>query len=430
MFEILFLLFLFAGLFKDILLSTHTELPVDITLLSGITLFTYAIFKAIHREGGVFKFINTSCNKRLIPIGLFLIFCLWCLLTIMIGLDGEYPSKKFIHLLTHFIPLTAIFFHKNIHIKRFAYGFIIVAIGFSFFYFFTSPSIKYYEDPKLHYLDYEYITGLGLTSSMLIAPAILLSLFYIRNIIVKLSLAYLLFFMLFYVSARGSLLALIIVLIVLVYLKRKSLLPYFNEKIKPRITKIVSSILVITVILTTLISLDEYKKNTFKLSLYKNKLLLKSADDSESWSISNYLKERGENHRPEGKNKSILTRVWHYKFIGYELKENPKLLIHGVGFGSYSMSCCGSDILDHPHNLILELTYETGLIGLIIFLIFIFYVIRRGLTNQLLLCFFLCLLFYLLHSMKSSSIIDLRLMFGFIALILYTNVTCLKKYRL
>lgn len=103
------------------------------------------------------------------------------------------------------------------------------------------------------------------------------------------------------------------------------------------------------------------------------------------------------------------------------LKEN---FLFGTGYGGFGMAALGRDFRAYPHNIILEVFVETGLIGLLIFLFFIVYffarIFVRMISNKEDVCTFdfsLSFTYLFLNAMKSSSFIDVRNLFGLMGII-------------
>jgi O-antigen ligase len=95
-----------------------------------------------------------------------------------------------------------------------------------------------------------------------------------------------------------------------------------------------------------------------------------------------------------------------------KINQNP---FWGYGVGSYAYEKKHSDVLDYPHNLFLEVWFELGYIPLLIFL-FLFYRVYKNIDpHQCAWC--MALYFYfILNVLKSSSLIDIRMMLGFYAI--------------
>jgi O-antigen ligase len=95
----------------------------------------------------------------------------------------------------------------------------------------------------------------------------------------------------------------------------------------------------------------------------------------------------------------------------------------GVGFGGWPLFHGLGDVSIHPHNIFLEILSETGLIGLILFLIFLFLCTKRILLNfmfskQYHLSIVLIMLFSFLNALKTGDLHDNMLLFFSLSLCL------------
>ncbi len=109
---------------------------------------------------------------------------------------------------------------------------------------------------------------------------------------------------------------------------------------------------------------------------------------------------------------SAHSRIVNAKFSIKKINEHS---FWGYGIGSYGYEKLGIDELDYPHNIFLEVWFELGYIPLIIFLLIfyrVFMMIDKDNSPWAVALFF----FFLLNLLKSSSLIDTRMMFGFFAL--------------
>lgn len=102
-------------------------------------------------------------------------------------------------------------------------------------------------------------------------------------------------------------------------------------------------------------------------------------------------------------------RLKHYDFFVGSLHNT--WIIWGKGFGSYGLHFWGEDVRAYPHNLIVEVVFELGLVGFFFFAFFIFsafynFFYRASSDRAFLLCLIACLVGML---MISSSYADNRL---------------------
>jgi O-antigen ligase len=119
----------------------------------------------------------------------------------------------------------------------------------------------------------------------------------------------------------------------------------------------------------------------------------------------------------KGGGASAHSRITNTIFSIKKINESP---FWGYGIGSYGYEMTNIDHLDYPHNIFLEVWFELGYIPLLLFL-FLFYQVYKQIDSQI--CpWCLALYFYfLLNVLKSSSLIDIRMMLGFYALFVTIN---------
>ncbi|MCF7912212.1 MAG: O-antigen ligase family protein [Candidatus Cloacimonetes bacterium] len=108
----------------------------------------------------------------------------------------------------------------------------------------------------------------------------------------------------------------------------------------------------------------------------------------------------------------------------------------GCGIGSYGVCAINIDQRYYPHNMFLEIFCESGLIGLLIFLIFLAYVLQviyneyilgKLSTNPIYLSILFSCLYLFLNAMKSSNFADNRIFFAWLG-ILILIITNRKKF--
>jgi len=128
----------------------------------------------------------------------------------------------------------------------------------------------------------------------------------------------------------------------------------------------------------------------------------------------------------EGGGASAHSRIVNAKFSMQKIDKSP---FWGYGVGSFGYEKSNIDQLDYPHNIFLEVWFELGYIPLLIFL-FIFYQVYRHI-NPKECSWCLALYFYfLLNLLKSSSLIDIRMMLGFYAIFVTIEHIEIKKIRI
>jgi O-antigen ligase len=121
---------------------------------------------------------------------------------------------------------------------------------------------------------------------------------------------------------------------------------------------------------------------------------------------------------------SVNTRFHHFSKSGEFIFQSVPKFLFGHGIGSYGVLDIGQDVRHYPHNIVLEIFIELGFFGIMLFLmihVIIFWKninIFKGLT-------FLLFIYIFLNHMKSFSLVDMRLYFGFLSFYLLSH-----KYNL
>lgn len=110
----------------------------------------------------------------------------------------------------------------------------------------------------------------------------------------------------------------------------------------------------------------------------------------------------------EDKGGSVNVRVDHLVQSIYAIDRH---VWSGVGFAAYGASVLGNDTWDYPHNMLLEVWVESGLVALIFLLAFISVVYYRlaSIPNRSFMVFIIS--YCLMNAMKSSSFADNRVLF-------------------
>lgn len=95
---------------------------------------------------------------------------------------------------------------------------------------------------------------------------------------------------------------------------------------------------------------------------------------------------------------SSIARIDYYQFVINQFLEIP---LWGYGYGSYGLLYLGDDVVFYPHNLLLEVLYEMGLISLLFIIYMIASSLKRARNSEVLRA---VLIFVLINSMVSGDI--------------------------
>lgn len=107
------------------------------------------------------------------------------------------------------------------------------------------------------------------------------------------------------------------------------------------------------------------------------------------------------------KGQSVSARVKMISDAIYHIERSP---VFGHGLGSYGLIVYGEDFRAYPHNGFLEIWFESGVFGLLLFITFIASAVTVGVKNC---CYALsfAIIYLTLNFLKSSSLEELRILF-------------------
>jgi O-Antigen ligase len=92
------------------------------------------------------------------------------------------------------------------------------------------------------------------------------------------------------------------------------------------------------------------------------------------------------------------------------IAEDPGSFILGKGIGSYGLLYLGRDERYYPHHIFLEVLVEMGVIGLLLYCLFLFMVLTYRSRNGII--YRIPIFFLVLNCLKSHTVVDLRVLFA------------------
>ena len=107
---------------------------------------------------------------------------------------------------------------------------------------------------------------------------------------------------------------------------------------------------------------------------------------------------------------------------------SPLNIIFGTGIGSFGLLTLGEDIKEYPHNFILEIWCELGLVGLSIFILLMIFIFRKIKLSKTGLNIY-PVLYLLMNFLISYSLEDMRLLFVFMAIYFLDSNNYLMKWN-
>jgi hypothetical protein len=162
-----------------------------------------------------------------------------------------------------------------------------------------------------------------------------------------------------------------------------------------------------------LVNCSELLSAPYERTLYRYELLFGSPVDEEEPKTG-----QGGDAQGQGDQKKVAggkaKRLEEFEFAWDRSVQDPVHFLIGHGFGSFNLIKYGKDGRGYPHNIFLEVLFELGAIGVLLALAFFVTSLHRAYRNGHYL-FLMAILFFLLNTMKSYSVVDLRLLFGLLA---------------
>ncbi|AZQ63570.1 hypothetical protein EI427_15475 [Flammeovirga pectinis] len=372
-----FLLFLLSATLKVVLIYYEINSFVDLTLASSFMLIVYML--ANYNQ---MRSVNLLGS---ISIIIFFSFVILCCLSLSYTLSPHYSIVKTVLMSLNVVALMYPYFNRKLDIGRLIYHLQIIilpiVIWFIFLYNIRWTPYKYLINIDNIYL----IRGVYLALSMWLGIFIL----YLSRSSAGISfykwrlLFYILLMLL--LGARGPLIFVIL--------------------------------LTISMNVTSIINLRFHKKDLkYLLFLIIGFLPFLIKYFNKFMSLFGFGFARFFKLFEEGGGESIKERTRLLSF-SYDMIFNENIIytFFGYGIGSFSLLYQGEDIRYYPHNILVEAWFELGIIGFILLTIFCLIPFFKKNKSKIPLTI---ILFLLINSMKTSSFVDLRIMYSLISIYL------------
>ncbi|MAE15725.1 MAG: hypothetical protein CL821_09080 [Crocinitomicaceae bacterium] len=398
--EFYLILFLLSGMFKNLLFSIYgNNIKIPLTIIFGILLILMIYIKDIFK----LKRLKEEYKSFIF----LLIFFVWSLFSISYSSSENYVWYKLLGLGTNFLAFFGVLIMKEISLKRFTKYFSYFTYFFSLIFFVINPNSISKNFIFHEYFNEIYIQGWYLVLGQFLIVNMLLIFSFsekkkiIYNLLISLNIICLL-------GGRFPIvLALLVFFIISIYLIQKK---YLTKKLLMQFFKSLTIIILINSVLN--LSSKTYRSLLLR-SVYRFEVLSSSFNDL------NFINDQ-ENYQESlnQENNSFNKRLEYLLFSKTKIFENKSSLILGYGLGSFSNEYDQTDRRLYPHNIIIEIVFELGLIGLLLALAFLISNSSsyKGFFTNLAL---LAALTLLINSMKSSSIVDLRLLFALLAISIF-----------
>jgi hypothetical protein len=392
-FEALVAYYVFSGLVKTVMEYYEIDPPFDITVVLIGLIFLSVMAEWLNKKG----FLNLK-NESVLLISLFILFYGWMAISLIYTPSQSYAYEKVFKSLTNVI-FVIIILRGNFNTSRFfKISFILVVIMLLWFLPLRFLYISG-QSPKGYWFTRE-IMGLYLHISM---PLKMILIYYLtskNNISNKRVLNLLLYGIaiigMLLLGARGPIL--IFVIIYLIYF-------ILNGKIRVTISRkymLYTVLALFTILLFVFIFREEFNE-LLNLTFERFKLIFSGLGSSE--------KDFGSSINGRLEYIYQATRIIFGSFSNFLI---------GAGIGSFGILTIGQDIRLYPHNFVLEIWCELGLVGILIFLSIVFISIRKIRFHFSALNIF-PVFYILLNFMKSGSLADMRLLFTVLAVYFITS---------
>lgn len=450
--ELIYCFYLFSGIIKAQLGKFGLFLPIDLTLLCAIPLIVYLAFRAVR-----IRQLDKELLARIYGFALLLTFYAWMAISLSYTPVEGYGLKKTFYYGTNVIAFAFPLFYINFNVRKFIQCFMI----------FIFPLTLIFIGSHIEYLTFEksgkdvtsFAMYLGL-STPLGAATLLLYLFgdqFYKNKYITVFLFFLGLFLMFLLGGRGPMLSAVLLLTLLVAMKAfkkweisklnfsfllKSglvLIPLFvfimsitsfselmSHRAMLRVNGLIdaamthgSSLFKTTIpekvqiqVIDSKVSSQPPKKVTVPVNqpvVNPKEITAPAVNPKATTALVNPPAVK-----PKEKD-SVNIRIRYINESIALIKASPIHALIGYGIGSYGLLTVGEKIRAYPHNFILEIMVELGVIGLIVFLLFLFYIFRYHIKNTKSYIYLVIPIYFLFVALTTGSLEMPRFMYAFLA---------------
>jgi len=394
--EVILVLYLLSGVIKGFFVYNSINTYVDITFLFAFLIIIVYIFDLIkhNKISQLFRVPNV--------VFLFLIFWGWMLFTLTYTKSDDYSFTKTLYFGTNLIPIYFFLVKSNdFNIRLFLRVFVLLQLAFVLIYF--PYAFEYYKtwNPKLSDLTRMYLSLAENTG--LVFLSLYLSREYIFSKLWDNILKFISFLFLIGLSARGPLFFVLFIILIdwLINFKGRISLK-FNKRLFYFFSLVLVSVILISIVYWDLI-FTLLKTSFFRIHIFFESIF--SQTNMRDSSISMRF--------------DLINKALSSIFSGWDT------FIFGKGIGSFGIETFGVDSRIHPHNNIIEIIFELGFIGLIIYLLFFTILLAKTKIKYKYISY-LIILYSILNILKSNSLIDIRVLLSFVVLnTLNSNKSCI-----
>ena len=351
--EFYLILFLLSGMFKNLLFSIYgNNIKIPLTIIFGILLILMIYIKDIYK----LKRLKEEYKSFIF----LLIFFVWSLFSISYSSSENYVWYKLLGLGTNFLAFFGVLIMKEISLKRFTIYFSYFTYFFSLIFFVINPNSISKNFIFHEYFNEIYIQGwyLVLGQFLIVNMLLIFSFSEKKKIIYNLLISFNIICLL---GGRFPIVLALYSVLYYQYLSHPK--KYLNKKLLMQFFKS----LIIIILINSVLNLSSKTYRSLLLrSIYRFEVLSSSFNDL------NFLNDQ-ENYQESlnQENNSFNKRLEYLLFSKTKIFENKSSLILGYGLGSFSNEYDQTDRRLYPHNIIVEIVFELGLIGLLLALAFL-----------------------------------------------------------
>lgn len=375
--SIIFYLFLYSGSLKLAFQFMGVGMPVDLTLMFALLLVGKMLY--VLSCGGSKTLMQEDSSRGVV---LLFAFFITVFLSLLYTASPEFGVKKFVLSLLNIIAFLFPVVYREIDLQKVSK--FVVGYSFAiFFMVFYSIQVRWlggaevFGSKDTDLLD--SVKNAYLTSGMLLGISVLLLEF--SQYRLKVLFQVLCIVLIFLLGSRGPLL---FTLLLFLFLKMRHAR---GMSVKP-------GVLAAFVLVFVVFAFSDYSFLSFdnvERSLERFKLLFSSEGNS--------INER--------------VRMIDFAVAGiFGNDATASSFFFGRGIGSFGILFSSVDGRLYPHNILLELFFETGLLGVTLFCMLLVHTLRK-LRHGV---YLYISLFILLNCLKSYTLEDIRFLFGFLAL--------------
>ncbi len=403
--SLVYVLYILSGIIKTVFIFYGISFPVDITVLTASILIIHIIVDFMMNG------ISLKYNRNILySLLLLLSFYLWIVVSLSYTQSPYYSYIKTFLFFTNIIAFAYPLLITNFFTLRFIRQFIIsIVIFFIWFYYVYFILIGKLRGSDLYY----QIMGLSLTLGIFGGISLLILLTskekIFNNFVLNKGLILLISVLLIISGARGPIF--FVVLSYFLFLIYKLFYLKFNKTVNLKKTFKILFIGIPVILSSAAVFFYKFLDKAAVLaerSFYRMSLILDNVDTSSKMGVS------------------VDTRLEQYKFAVEYIFKSLKNVFIGSGFGSFGIIYSGTDGRLYPHNIFLEIWFELGIAGLLLFIAFLTVAFFYKSPKRIYLTGFV-ILYMVLNMLKSSSIVDIRVFFAFFALFIISDN--FKKYK-